>query len=61
MKIDRNIKEWRIVSAWAVETRTELVESLIGKNQEDHEADKLRGRIRQLDDLLELPDQEFEE
>jgi hypothetical protein len=60
MQIDQNTITWHIISKWAAESRVELVESLIG-SKEDSAANKLRGQIRQIDALLDLPDQEFED
>jgi hypothetical protein len=60
MQIDQNTLTWHIILKWATESRLEMVESLIG-SKEDHAADKLRGQIRQIDALLDLPDQEFDD
>lgn len=60
-KIDTTAETWRQISRWASDLRVELVESLIKTDREDPNSDKLRGKIRLIDELLDLPDQILDE
>lgn len=59
-KIDIQTPTWGLIARWARELRADCIESLIKTDREDPAADKLRGKIRLLDELLELPDQDLE-
>jgi len=48
--IDRHSDTWRAILAWADAERADAVESLIA----DHHSEQQRGRIQQLERLLDL-------
>jgi hypothetical protein len=51
---------WLVFKRWVKAERKAHIESLVYQSEESEVSDFLRGRIRQLDDIMSLTDEDFE-